>query len=205
MTMTPEMNMTHDEFDAEVPAALPLVEDVEEWRVIGGFDNYSISSLGRVRNDRTGRILKPQLGNYIGYLHVSLHNGGPHAKAIHKLVAAAFLGDSNGLEVNHIDRNRHNNNVHNLEYTTHSANQRNQTAYMGRQVEYVDELPAGAIPVDEVRGRPVADGFYRNGFEFYVRVGPQYRRLTQSRNTGNGWRVHLRGPNNENIFISWTP
>jgi hypothetical protein len=180
------------------------VEDVEEWRVIGGFDNYSVSNLGRVRNDTTGRILKQQLNNGTGYLRVDLCNNGKHAKKVHKLVATAFLGDSDGLEVNHIDRNKQNNNVHNLEYTTHAANLRNKTSYNGHQVEYVDELPDGAEPIAEVRGRAVADGFYRNGFEFYVRVGPQFRHLTRSRSGINGWRVRVRGPDGSRITISWT-
>jgi hypothetical protein len=180
------------------------VEDIEEWRVIGGFDNYSVSNLGRVRNDRTGGILRGGLSSS-GYLSVVLCSNGPHAKTIHKLVASAFLGDSGGLDINHIDRNRQNNNVRNLEYCTRSANHRNKTSYNGVQVEYFDALPAGAEPINEVRGRAVADGFYRVGFEFYVRVGPQFRRLTQTRNNRNGWQVNVRGPNNENIRISWTP
>jgi hypothetical protein len=181
-----------------------VVEDIEEWRVIGGFDRYSVSNLGRVRNDRTERMLKPQLNSATGYLHVSLCNNGTRTKTIHQLVATAFLGDSDGREVNHIDRNRQNNNIHNLEYCTRAANERNKNSYHGVQVEYVDELPIGAEPLTEAHGRAVADGFYRNGFEFYVRVGPQYRRLTQSRNHANGWQVHVRGPNGERIKISWT-
>jgi hypothetical protein len=180
------------------------VEDVEEWRVIGGFDNYSVSNLGRVRNNRSGRILKGILGN-TGYLQVNLCNGGKHTKKIHQLVATAFIGDSNGLDVNHIDRNRQNNNIRNLEYCTRSANNRNMNSYKGQHVEYVDQLPEGAEPINEVRGRAVADGFYRLGFEFYVRVGPQFRRLIRTRGCRNNWMVQVRGPNNESIFISWTP
>jgi hypothetical protein len=196
--------MTEHEQAANVEIVEDDVEDVEEWRVIGGFDNYSISNLGRVRNDRTGRILKAVLNNGTGYLVVCLCNRGSRTKAIHKLVASAFLGDSEGLEVNHIDRNKQNNNVGNLEYCTRSANERNKNSYKGHQVEYVDELPAGAEPIIEVRGRAVAEGYYRNGFEFYVRVGPQFRRLTHSRNNQNGWRVKIRGPDGGQIFISWT-
>jgi hypothetical protein len=31
---------------------------MEEWRQIEGYENYSVSDLGNVRNDKTGRILK---------------------------------------------------------------------------------------------------------------------------------------------------
>jgi hypothetical protein len=155
--------------DVDVQIVEDDVEDAEEWRVIGGFDRYSVSNTGRVRNDTTGRILKGRLGGG-GYLIVRLYNNGVHTSRIHKLVATAFLGDSNGREVNHIDRNKQNNSVRNLEYCTSSANQQNKTSYNGVQVEYVDGLPAGATPINEVRGRAVADGFYRNGLEFYRNV-----------------------------------
>jgi hypothetical protein len=197
--------MTDQEQLANVEIVEDDVEDVEEWRVIGGFDNYSVSNLGRVRNNRTGRILRAGISGSTGYSYVVLCGNQKSTNNIHQLEATAFLGDSNGLDVNHIDRNRQNNNINNLEYCTRSANNRNRTSYMRRQVAYFDELPAGAEPINEVRGRTVADGFYRNGFEFYVRVGPQYRRLTHSRNGRNGWKVKLRGPNNEEIVISWTP
>jgi hypothetical protein len=192
--------------EAEAPVAPQLeddVEDVEEWRVIGGFDRYSVSNLGRVRNDRTGRILKAALDGTC-YLRVTLCNNGKHTKRIHKLVATAFFGDSAGLEVNHIDRNRQNNNIRNLEYTTKSANCRNKTAYSGHQVEYLDELPDGAEPIADVRGRIVADGFYQLHQEFFVKIGPQYRPLTHSRHGRNGWRVSVHGPRGESIQISWT-
>jgi hypothetical protein len=192
----PTLEHIHDEADMDD------VEDAEEWRIIGGFDDYSVSNLGRVRNDRTGWVLKAQLDKATQYLFVSLCR---RPKKIHQLVATAFLGDSGGLEVNHIDRDRRNNSIRNLEYCTHSANCRNMTAYMGHRAEYLDELPNGAEPIIEVRGRAVADGFFRNGFEFYAKVGRQYRRLIHSRNGRKGLMVRVRSPNNEEIAISWTP
>lgn len=41
---------------------------MEEWKLINGYD-YSVSSLGRIRNNRTGRILKG-VPNTFGYLQV---------------------------------------------------------------------------------------------------------------------------------------
>jgi hypothetical protein len=182
-----------------------MEDDVEEWRVIGGFDNYSVSNIGRVRNDRTGRILKAGLGSN-GYLGVCLFNGGvKSSKSVHKLVATGFLGDSNGLEVNHIDRNKLNNNIGNLEYTTSSANHQNKTAYKGHRVQYFDQLPIGAEPLTEYHGRFVADGFYQHDREFFFKVGRQYRLLTQSRIGANSWRVRVCDPNGEEITICWTP
>jgi hypothetical protein len=60
------------------------IEDQEEFRIIAGFDNYSVSNLGRVRNNTTQRILRPQIGGN-GYYQVNLRNGGrTSTKKIHK-------------------------------------------------------------------------------------------------------------------------
>lgn len=46
-------------------------EGIEVWLPAKGFDNYEVSSKGRVRNVKTGRILKTQI-NDRGYEHLSL-------------------------------------------------------------------------------------------------------------------------------------
>lgn len=86
-----------------------------EWRVYKS--NYSVSSCGLVRNDKTQRILKPR-HNYGGYLKVRIL-GSEHL--VHRMVAQAFLGESS-LEVNHKDGNKENNHLKNLEYCTSSEN-----------------------------------------------------------------------------------
>ena len=59
-----------------------------------------------------------------GYLYVTLRVGGVrHNKHIHRLVAEAFIDNPNNYtEVNHIDFNRENNNVSNLEWVDHGMN-----------------------------------------------------------------------------------
>ena len=84
----------------------------------------------------------------------------------------------------------------------HAENLRNKTSYNGRTPDYLVELPDGAEPFTEHRGRPIRDGHYRRGNEFYVEVDGKFRRLTHSRN-GRGWQVAVRGPNNEQITIYW--
>ena len=101
----------------------------EEWRDVVGLEGYyAISNLGRVKNIATGKkrraghVLKPSLNG--GYPQVMMSRDYHcTTRKIHVLVAAAFLGPCPlGSEPNHIDRNRANNRVGNLEYLTHREN-----------------------------------------------------------------------------------
>lgn len=86
---------------------------------IRDFPNYKITKDGKVFNKK-GVQLKPIESNN-GYLRVSLSNGNVKHKyfLIHRLVAEAFIPNPYGLpQVNHIDRNKHNNCVNNLEWCT---------------------------------------------------------------------------------------
>ena len=100
---------------------------MEEWRtvVIDGVEyHYEVSSLGRVRNSKTGRILKPKQNNY-DYLQVTLYYEGKQKQAqVHRLVAQAFLpcNDEAKTEVNHKNYNRHDNKLENLEWISHTDN-----------------------------------------------------------------------------------
>jgi len=98
---------------------------------------YKVSNLGRVKSlDRRvvsrggtrlvkGKLLKNNLDHY-GYLNVTLSNSGKTTtKKVHKLVAIAFLNHTpcgSELVVNHIDINKTNNNVENLEIVTTREN-----------------------------------------------------------------------------------
>jgi len=93
---------------------------------IKDFDNYLIYPDGKVYNQKYDRFLKPQL-NKDGYYYVYLSKTNKtYVKCIHRLVAGAFIPNPNGKpEVDHIDRNRKNNNIENLRWATHSENQQN--------------------------------------------------------------------------------
>lgn len=95
-----------------------------EWKLIEGFDGiYSVSNYGEVRNNKTGKLMK-QRKNETGYLRINLtKNGKPKCMRVHRLVAQAFIPNpENKLQVNHIDFNRENNCVSNLEWVTNKEN-----------------------------------------------------------------------------------
>ena len=97
------------------------MEDKEVWSQIDGYDNYEVSSFGRVRNNKTGRILK--VYNKGCYCIVGLSKGTTKSVSVHRLVANAFLPNpKNKTQVNHLDKNGFNNNVTNLEWVTNREN-----------------------------------------------------------------------------------
>jgi hypothetical protein len=97
------------------------------WKPIKGFEDYQISNFGRVKSFKkvNEKILKPGIDG-AGYLSVVLSkNKKAKTKTIHQLVACAFLGHKicgHTLVVNHIDFNKLNNNLLNLEIITQREN-----------------------------------------------------------------------------------
>jgi hypothetical protein len=103
---------------------------MEQWKDIVGYEGlYRVSNTGRVLslgNDKTrqDKILKPDISK--GYKRVRLFkNNRSQRYAVHRLVAFAFLPPPvkpTASEVNHINRDRGDNNSYNLEWTTREEN-----------------------------------------------------------------------------------
>ena len=114
----------------------------EQWRSIKEFDNYLVSNKGRIMNAKTGKILRPA-DDGGGYPMVNLcKEGKPKLKKVHRLVGEAFIENPNNLEtINHIDEDKHNNNVENLEWLSRGDNIRYSQA---KPVEQYD-LESGRL------------------------------------------------------------
>lgn len=96
----------------------------EIWKPVCGFEEkYYISSKGYLKNIQTDKILK-MTNKYGDYFSVVLYlNEKRKSTRIHRLVAEAFIPNpDNKPQVNHIDGNKQNNCVENLEWVTAKQN-----------------------------------------------------------------------------------
>lgn len=98
------------------------------FKTIEHYPNYEVSYTGIVRNKTTGNNMK-WINNGKGYFTVKLYNNKtPKGRLclVHRLVLSThdlMIPDGN-LDVNHIDGDKSNNHIHNLEWVTKSENTR---------------------------------------------------------------------------------
>lgn len=98
----------------------------EIWKDIPGYEGlYQASNLGNIRslprNATKGKLLSFSKSKN-GYYHIILSkNNNQKTFNVHRLIMLTFYGKSN-LQIDHIDGNKQNNNLNNLEYVTNSEN-----------------------------------------------------------------------------------
>lgn len=100
----------------------------ELWKTIPNFSNYEVSTLGNIRNKITlNELSKNSLrGGYIR-LNIKNDNGNPRTMTIHRLVALTFIPNpENKYTVNHINHNKLDNRVENLEWATTTEQNRHK-------------------------------------------------------------------------------
>lgn len=129
-----------------------MKEKKEQWRRCA--DNHAVSDMGRIKNLKTGRFLKPCKAKR-GYLVVNIRKEGIRkCFCMHRLVAEAFcekpVFEKSGLQVNHINGIKTDNRAANLEWTTPSENLLHAYYQLGIRVMPVEVKrngrPKGCFP-----------------------------------------------------------
>ena len=110
---------------------------LEQFKLIDGYDHYLVSTWGKVYRIDAARQIREAFSYSTrkltelateetskGYLRVHLYKDGKRKhKKVHRLVANAFIPNPEGKpQVNHIDGNKQNNSITNLEWVTDAEN-----------------------------------------------------------------------------------
>jgi hypothetical protein len=95
-----------------------------EFRVLDEYPDYKIYFDGSIYSDLSHKILKPtKKRNGYYYVCLTTETGKIKTMMIHRLVALVFIPNPNQYpQINHIDCNKLNNNVSNLEWCSHTQN-----------------------------------------------------------------------------------
>ena len=117
---------------------------VEIYKIIDGYENYSVSNTGKVKNTTTGEMVRQYVYDTNGtrkankYVRVCLKSNGKHSVLLlHVLIARSFIQNlDNKPRVDHIDRVKTNNNVDNLRWVTQEENQMNRNKHCNNTSGY---------------------------------------------------------------------
>lgn len=137
--------------------------DNENWKHIKGNNRFAISDAGRIYDLNKNKEVK-QYTNKEGYQIVYLndYNKKDYPKAVHRLVAEAFIDNPNNFNVvNHKDEDKTNNNINNLEWCTQSYNMNYGTINERRKesiskaVQYRKQLEEANKTIEELKNEIV--------------------------------------------------
>lgn len=142
---------------SEYVPSFPLLSN-EMWKIAPKFNRYiAVSNMGRIAitaiypSYRRGQLVKQTTGNdgYV-YFYISL-NRRTYRKSSHRAIASAFFGICpEGKEVNHIDGNKKNNTISNLEYVTRSENHQHAFDMLGRKSPIGEKNGSSKLTTTEV-------------------------------------------------------
>lgn len=133
----------------------------ETWKDVVSYEGiYQVSNLGRIksvpRKDRrghpwSGRIMKPDI-TANGYCQILLSKDGVKEKRyVHHLVMESFVGTRpDGKQVNHINGDKTDNSIVNLEYCTSSENHFHSYRVLGKQAAWGDKQGNAKLTKEQV-------------------------------------------------------
>lgn len=115
-------------------------------------DRYLVNEWGDVYSLRSKKFIAQRLDRY-GYPRVNLYEGTKiHTVTVHRLVAKAFVPNPHNYpEVNHIDGNKTNNHVSNLEWVNSSRNQIHAFILGLQKPKFGEENPMAKYKEEDVR------------------------------------------------------
>lgn len=125
---------------------------MEQWEFVKGFENYLVSSLGNVKtiNGKLRKVVYDSKNDY-GYVELWKNNKGKKFR-IHRLVAETFIPNTLGKEqVNHIDGDKKNNCVSNLEWVTPKENIRHAIENDLSSIKYGSKNLSSKLKEEDVK------------------------------------------------------
>ena len=154
--MCTNVDVEQSNVDDEEQTFVPLVYD----------KRYEISTTEPWNFRRIGKSVSlKQYQSINGYKSVPI--GHSNQKHVHRLVALQFIQNDNpemNTVVHHIDGNKLNNSLSNLEWTTPSRNRRLAKPMIRQPDEYLEELPENVIEISEYTDQEL-DGYYYDYIE----------------------------------------
>lgn len=175
----------------------------EIWKYLDGkYSNYyQISNIGNIRsldryvNGRYGKqlkkgiLMKPYISNW-GYKCIRLHTPIRKHVSLHVLIAKAFIPNPHGLlVVDHVDGNKLNNNINNLEWVTQSENM-NRSVKLGLSHSGKSHVQSKPVLQFDINGKFINE--FDNAAKASIDTGTCkasiYKVCTNTRNIANNFK-----------------
>ena len=129
-----------------------------------------------IRKKSNHYVLKETIANDNGYIQVRL-NGKTFRK--HRLIGLQFLPNPDPINfdvIDHLNRDKTDNHLSNLHWTTQASNTKNKSSCNGVDYEYVNEISDESIVVNEYNNHQFNNYYFHDNISYFFN-GIQYRKL----------------------------